>query len=229
MLLFHKDKTNQKEKETIIKTDTWLKDCNSCIVHFDDKHYSRARVIHGKSNLIDLFFEDTDLRDMRYSKIAVDFSDNILGYVQTLCNVVVKKNPNYPDRPEFWMGECEILIINKAVQRQQDIRADINLQVRFFSETRRPFYAVITNLSAGGIFITTSEPLRIGEELSFKYNFRSLERIFRAEVLRVTKMPDNRFGYGLRFLDLTDGAESAIRSYVFKALRKEEQAKEVNQ
>lgn len=226
MLLFRKNKETQTESDAKVKEGTWLKDCNSCIVHFDEKHYCRARVIHGNSNRVDLYFEKSSLKDMRYTKIAVDFSDNILGYVQTLCNVVVKKNPNYPERPEVWMGECEILVIRQAIQRQQDIRTEIHLQVRFFSEKRQPFYATITNLSAGGIFIVTSEPLRIGEILSFKYNFRSLERVFHTEVLRVTKTEDGHFGYGLRFVDLTDGAESAIRSFVFKTLRLADQTKE---
>lgn len=48
--------------------------------------------------------------------------------------------------------------------------------------------------------------------------FKRLERKFEAMAIRASSQPDGKYGYGCIFLNLTDGADAAIRSYVYKVL-----------
>ena len=82
----------------------------------------------------------------------------------------------------------------------------------------RHFYGTIRNLSAGGLYITTVQPLKKGDVISFSYCFRTLERRFNVAVLWAKRAEGGRYGYGCKFLRLTDGAEAAIRSFVYKRL-----------
>lgn len=64
--------------------------------------------------------------------------------------------------------------------------------------------------------MTTAQPLNKNEAVTFTYRFRTLERRFEAVTLWVKRIEGGRYGYGCRFVNLTDGAEAAIRSFVFK-------------
>jgi c-di-GMP-binding flagellar brake protein YcgR len=120
------------------------------------------------------------------------------------------------------MGECEILEVVEIIQRQQDIRASVDITVQFTSENNgKSFFGVITNISAGGIYMVTSEPLTIGEILNFHYTFKNVERPFRCMVLWGQMDESGSNGYGLRFVELNEGGETAIRGYVFNVLREQ--------
>jgi c-di-GMP-binding flagellar brake protein YcgR len=66
--------------------------------------------------------------------------------------------------------------------------------------------------------MTTVQPLKKGDVISFSYCFRTLERRFNVAVLWAKRAEGGRYGYGCKFLRLTDGAEAAIRSFVYKRL-----------
>ena len=85
---------------------------------------------------------------------------------------------------------------------------------------------MVRNLSAGGFYVTTMQHLHRGEVITFNYSFRTLERPFSAVVLRGERLPNGSYGYGLRFRQMSDGAESAIRGFVYRKL--EENAKNAN-
>ena len=199
-----------------------LKDCHSGIVKYEDKDY-RVRVVSGIDNNPALYFKDDKLQDVRMKDVHVIFNDNIKGCIKARCEVIVHKNPGYPRMQEYWMGECEIIEVIEIIQRQQDIRASVDLSVQFTSETesRAPFFGTITNISAGGIYMVTSQALTIGEELSFHYSFKNTERPFRVMVLWGKLDESGENGYGLRFVNLTEGGETAIRGYVFNVLREQ--------
>ena len=92
------------------------------------------------------------------------------------------------------------------------------LEVEFESEKSGCFYGTIRNLSAGGMYFTTVQLVKKGDRLSFSYTFRTLERRFDAVILWGKRVEGGRYGYGCRFVGLTDGAEAAIRSFVYKKL-----------
>ena len=198
-----------------------LKDCHSGIVRYEDRDY-KVRVVSGIDNKPALYFKEPNLQDMRMNRTEVIFNDNIKGCIKAKCDVVVRKNPGYSRMSEFWMGECEILEVSEIIQRQQDIRASVDITVQFTSENDgKSFFGVITNISAGGIYMVTSEPLTIGEILNFHYTFKKVERPFRCMVLWGQMDESGSNGYGLRFVELNEGGETAIRGYVFNVLREQ--------
>lgn len=198
-----------------------LKDCRSGVVKFEGKEY-RVRVVTGIDNNVALYFKE-DLQDSWMKKAEVSFNDSVKGCIKTTCDILVKKNPGYPIMQEAWMGECEIRDVIEIVQRQQDIRVNVSITVQFTSETKpgKRFFGKITNLSAGGIFMVTSEALSIGEVVSFHYTFKNIERAFRVKVLWGKLYSPGENGYGLKFLNLSEGAETAIRGFVFNELREQ--------
>lgn len=201
-----------------------LKDCSRCMVYTPKgKRLGEARVVQGK-NGVRLFFNNYKLKDARF-KARVDFYDDQAGLVITVCELLMRRNPAFPQMPEPWIADCRILDIRDVVQRQRDIRARVCLEVRCTSEKQGDFFITIRNLSAGGMYMTTTQPLDKHEIISFPYCFRTLERRFEAVTLWVRR-GDGRFGYGCRFVNLTDGAEAAIRSFVFKKLLERQKKEE---
>ncbi len=200
----------------INKKDEILKDCSRCAVYnHKGKRLAEARVVHT-NNKICLYFSEFSLSDGRF-KTRVDFFDERRGMVMTLSEVVIRRNPAFPEEDEPWIGECVILDVKQVVQRQKDIRVKVNMDMKFKRcSDGTEFFGTIGNLSAGGLYVITKVSLLKGERIGFSYNFRTLERPFEAEVLRVGQAGEKGYGYGCRFLGLTDGGEAAIRGFVYK-------------
>ncbi len=194
-----------------------LKDCSRCMVYTPKgQRLSEARVVHAKDS-VTLFFSDYKFQDSRFQS-RVDFYDDQCGLIVAKCEVTIRRNPAYLETGEPWTADCRILDVKNVVQRQRDIRAKVYLEVEFELDNGRHFYGTIRNLSAGGLYITTVQPLKKGDVISFSYCFRTLERRFNVVVLWAKRAEGGRYGYGCRFLRLTDGAEAAIRSFVYKRL-----------
>lgn len=198
-----------------------LKDCSRCGVYtLKGAKFSEARVVHSKDS-VTLFFDNYKLKDARFQG-RVDFYDDQAGLIVCLCEIIIRRNPAFPDMKEPWMAECNILKVHDIVQRQRDIRAKVYLEVNFNSQKHGSFYGTIRNISAGGMYMTTVQPLDKDEHITFSYSFRTLERPFDAVTLWAKRVEGGRYGYGCRFVHLTDGAEAAIRSFVYKRLMEKE-------
>lgn len=200
-----------------------LKDCSRCMVYTPEGK-QEARVVHKRGSVA-LFFDDYKLREDRLQS-RVDFYDERSGLIQTVCELVLCRNPGFPEIPEPWMADCRIMDVRDVVQRQRDIRARVCLGVECSSEPRGVFNITIKNLSAGGMYITTLQPLDKGEVIAFNYCFRTLERRFEAVTLWGRQGEGGRYGYGCRFIHMTNGAEAAIRSFVFKKILERQKEKE---
>lgn len=194
-----------------------LKDCSRCLIYTPKgQRFSEARVVHTKKS-VSLFFSDYKMQDARF-RSRVDFFDIMAGLIVTECEIVIRRNPAFLDTGEPWTADCQILDVKKIVQRQRDIRARVCLEIAFRKKNDMQFYGTVQNISAGGMYFTTIQHLYKGETISFSYSFRTLERPFKAVVLWGKKAENGRFGYGCKLVGLTDGAESAIRSFVYKKL-----------
>lgn len=201
-----------------------LKDCSVCLVYTPKgKRFAEALVVHTKDH-VTLYFSDYKLHDERMLTV-VDFYDDQAGLIRALCSLLIRRNPAYPNMPMPWMADCEIIEVGSIIQRQQDIRAKVHLEVNFNSEKHGFFHGVIRNISAGGLYVTTSQPLDRDELISFPYRFRKIERTFYARTLRAKRVGDIEYGYGCRFVDLSDSAEAVIREFVFKTLKDKERGK----
>ena len=198
-----------------------LKDCESCLVYGSDrKPLSRARVTEVKENVLQLYFRSPKLKAVRL-KTIVDFYDAQQGLIRTLCDMTLKKNPKVYEAGEPWMADCTILEVKDSLQRQQDIRARVRIDISFESERHGTFYGTIENISAGGFFVRTKMPLDRNELISFQYSFRTAVRLFKARVIRMQRMGDE-YGFGCRFIDLSENAEAVIREHVYKVLKEKE-------
>lgn len=201
-----------------------LKDCSRCMVYTPKGvRLSEARVVHTKGS-VSLFFDNYKLKDARFHS-RVDFYDNQAGLIICLCETTIRRNPYFPEMKEPWMAECRILDVKDIVQRQRDIRARVCLELGFTSEKHGKFFGTIKNISAGGMYMTTTQPLEQNEVITFSYSFRNLERPIEAVPLWVKRVEGGRYGYGCQFRHLTDGAEAAIRSFVYKKLMEKEKDK----
>ncbi|MCI8741124.1 MAG: PilZ domain-containing protein [Lachnospiraceae bacterium] len=197
-----------------------LKKCNKCIIYnLKGEKLSEARVVHY-AETVTLYLKETNIREAKF-KAKVNFYDELAGVVRTMCTLVVRRNPAYPKNPELMMADCDIQGVNDVVQRQKDVRVNVHIETPFFSPKYGSFYGTISNLSAGGIYLVTRQILEPDSVISFDYRFRSLMRHFEVMALRAKPEANGRYGYGCCFLNLTDGADAAIRSFVFKKLQKQ--------
>ena len=110
-------------------------------------------------------------------------------------------------------------------QRREDIKISHTVQVTVRlagSDTYAP--ATVQNISAGGVYLTTSMPARKGNQLTFDFPQADGAIPLTAEVLRVELRPPQKgrlaYGYGCRFVRLSSRHEAQLRSYVFKLARR---------
>lgn len=201
-----------------------LKDCSRCMVYTPQgKVFGEAAVVHTK-DFVSLYFDSATMKDQRLYT-TVDFYDDRIGLVRAICELVIHRNPSYPTMPQFWMADCKMKEVKGTLQRQKDIRARVSIDVGFESARHGHFYGIIENISAGGFYVVTGQPLDKNELISFQYAFRTTVRTYQARTVRAQRVGDQKYGYGCVFVGLTDNAESAVREYVFKILKKKDMGK----
>ncbi|MCI8416940.1 MAG: PilZ domain-containing protein [Lachnospiraceae bacterium] len=196
-----------------------LSNCESCLVYGSDKRpLSRARVEEVEEDFLHLFFKTSKLRNARL-KTLVDFYDARQGCVRCLCEIELKKNPRYYETGEPWMGECEILKIYESVQRQKDLRVKVHITEEFVTDDGRFITATIQNISAGGLFLVTTQKMIRGQHFAFTYCFKTETHRVTAQVLRVQEIYGG-YGYGCKFVDNPPDVEADIRNFVYVNQRK---------
>lgn len=200
-----------------MKNGVDLTDCSRCRVYTPKgERLSEARVVCSDQGEVSIYFPSYSHADKRL-RTRIDFFTQTQGVVITLCEVLMRRNPAFPAMPEAWMADVKILDVKQVIQRQQDIRCKVDINILFeLAPGKGGFFGTIKNISAGGFYMTCPRPLEKGECIFFSYTFRTLERRFEAEVIRRERLKGGGYGCGCRFIELTDGAESAIRGYVYK-------------
>lgn len=191
-----------------------LKECEKCILYGPGGKILAKGRVEAVGESITLYFEKNP--EFAKGRLLVDFFDAQLGYLRTFCEITFRKSPNYLERTEAWVGRCKILKVLETVQRQKDIRIKLNLEKLFSSAKQGDFYGIIENISAGGVYITTSKPMSKNELFSFYHNFVGKNWKLQAATLWAKRISDDYFGYGCRFVDLPEGAEMDIRQFVYQ-------------
>lgn len=199
-----------------------LKECSACTIYRDsrggDDLRIRARVTLTDNNITLHFEKEDDMElgpDTDTTGMNVDFYDNQVGYVKTLCNLMVEHNED-PWILEPWIAHCNIIEVVEIVQRQKDLRVRLEEEVDFVSLRHGHFKGIIQNISVGGILLSTNMPLSLNEQFEFEYCFLKKSQQVRAVTIREQQLGKGRYGYGCQFLSLTKGAERDIRQFVFK-------------
>ena len=201
-----------------------MKDCTKGVLYTPDGSRWPARVENVDDSLT-LFLDKYSGYGTQYGT-RVDFYDDTMGIIQTECEVMIHRNNDHPEAPEKWVGSCMIVKVVKITQRHLDVRVDVDIHTTFTSNTVGTFEGTITNLSAGGLLLLADREIPDETVLSFSYAFRTLERPFIIRVIHRRKKTAEGVLYGCAFVNLSDRAEAAIRSYVFRKMRDDAHAEE---
>ena len=112
-------------------------------------------------------------------------------------------------------------------ERRKSVRAVVRLEVDGGKQSllRVPLY-VTENLSRGGMFLITKDPLMEGTELNIKFSLPGDEKAIQvtAKVLWAREGEEEQNippGMGLLFTSISDGDRDHIRSFVEKMARQE--------
>ena len=208
-----------KEQEMV------LRDCKKGMVHWPEGDRNIPVLVEKNGDEILLYFKGYKLQDTRFVS-EIDFYDLQKGMIVTLAEVVMRKNPAFPESPYPWIGVCDIREVLRIVQRQNDVRVSVAMELPFVKEKEKDdeeelhFFGIIRNLSAGGIFMETNVPLKEDDIVRFHYRFDKMDRELKLVVVWIKAGENGRYGYGLRFLRMSLGEESEVRNHVFRLIFK---------
>lgn len=191
-----------------------LNNCTICSVYEpEDTLLTRVRVKCTGEQITLHFKKPGELAGS--DRIRIDFFDGQIGYIKTYCAISIRRNYD-PLILEPWIADCEILEVAEIIQRQKDLRAKMERDITFTSQTHGEFSGVIQNISVGGLYFVTKTRLELEEEFTFQYTFIKKEHPLRAVILREQDLHNGRYGYGCQFTRLPNSAERDIRQFVYK-------------
>ena len=181
-----------------------LKDCDNCLVYGSDKKpLARARAVMVEENVFRLYFGNYKLRNAKL--------------VRCQCDLVVKQKNAGQGLDGEWMAEGTISKVFDVVQRQKDLRVKVHIGLEIVSDDGTFTSGIVQNISAGGLYITTSYRMVPGQYFSFIYTFENEQRRVTARVLRVTRIASqSSYGYGCKFVELSPDDEADIRKFVYR-------------
>ncbi len=107
-----------------------------------------------------------------------------------------------------------------AGDRRDANRASYNIEVGVASD-HRLFVGLVSNISAGGLFIATQEELRKGDKVDVRFKIPSSSHVFqKTAVVCWTRPYDNehdgrgRAGAGVQLEQLTDEEQNLLNSFL---------------
>ncbi len=106
----------------------------------------------------------------------------------------------------------------QAQKHRADPRVDVDLEVQY--RTAQEFTAAYAeNISGGGIFIRTQQPLSLNREMQLRFTLPGIQRTFVVRGLVVWANPSpsrSSFppGMGIKFMDLDPEVKTIIAGFV---------------
>jgi len=103
-------------------------------------------------------------------------------------------------------------------ERRDEQRIEVELEVRY--RTAQEFLSAYSwNISGGGIFIRTQQPLPLNREVQLRFTLPGIDRTFMAHGLVVWTNPHpsrSSFpsGMGIKFMDLDPAAKNILADFV---------------
>ncbi len=110
---------------------------------------------------------------------------------------------------------------NNEQRRRHDERKAFDLQVGVATR-HRIFVGLTSNISSGGLFVATDEPLERGDKIEVRFRIPGSEHIFqkKGEVAWTRPFDQNQTdrqaqaGAGLRLLDLSDEERKMLNAFI---------------
>lgn len=188
-----------------------LRNCNRALVYGTDKKpLSEARVLDTGSNVY-MFLSNTKLHPALI-RVFVDFYKDAQGVIRCWCELKIRKNQQIGNSQEIWLAECNVLEIVKTIQRQKNLRVQINTPIIYATDNKPIARGTIKNISAGGICLNTSEIMKNGTRITYEHILDGILCEVKAQVIygRVDT-ETHKYGYGCNFIDLSDETARTIR------------------
>lgn len=194
-------------------------DCKKATLYtMDDICLCDVRVTALENETIFLEFEGP-CAGLPLSEAKITFYDSIKGLLTCRCTMW-----GYTASAPEYSALCSVEEVLCALERRSDKKAAVAIPAEmccyFRGHVDHCFSALIKNLSAGGLFFTSSRELSPGDVVHFTFTPRSKPLALSAEILRTESEPEGSAssgsGYGCRFLRLTASEEAQIRQFVFK-------------
>ncbi len=162
-----------------------------------------------------------DYADELETEVYVTFFDDVCGLVSYLCTLSSYKEVILPGYRNYYSVECKLNQQVKVIQRRSDIKVktDFPAEISYLDYEDEELWADITvkDMSAGGLFFTSTEELPIGQEFTFFFNQGTRPFLLTGVVLRMQETEEEElFGYGCKFIQLSAAKEAIIREFVFR-------------
>jgi type IV pilus assembly protein PilZ len=105
-------------------------------------------------------------------------------------------------------------------ENRKDPRAEVRIEIQY--HTGQEFLAAYTkNISGGGVFIRTSQPLPLNQAVALRFTLPGINRQFEIGGLVVwaNSSPRSAFpaGMGVKFMEITPADSSAVAAFVKNA------------
>lgn len=163
------------------------------------------------------------------SNYHVVFYDPVLGRVTCRCRLsAALQLPG----GEFCSLRCEVQEQLAQEQRRQDVKIPLGLNIMLHvtyqpGDSIKPsalgIPATIVNISAGGVYLRTSQLMYRGRRVWFDFTEAEEKMTLNAVVLRVENATPAKgqplYGYGCKFVDMLSRHETILRSYIFQQQR----------
>lgn len=190
-----------------------LQDCDTCSIYTMDGTYcSEARVAY-KNNIVKLYFDGYSHSDER-SDYRVVFHDKKEGQIHIHCELVIRRNPNFPRLPEPWMADCRMQHILKTVRPDKGARVKVYKETVFRMDDGTTFYATIKEMDQDRIIINTLQPMNKNQHIHFPGQFGIRDHELQADAVGARQMDDGSFNYECCFTGLTESDKKTIEAYV---------------
>jgi uncharacterized protein (TIGR02266 family) len=106
-------------------------------------------------------------------------------------------------------------------ERRQDLRGEVAFEIKY--QTAQEFLSAYSgNISGGGIFIRTEEPLPLNHEVRIRFTLPGMNHQFDCRGIIVWANPSSRqsflpSGMGIKFVDMDEAARKLINEFVQKS------------
>lgn len=199
----------------------YLISCNKASLYtLDNSYLCDAKVSQITESSAVLSFPEPSA-DILRSEMLVTFYDNSKGLTSFYC--LFSDYKEYLVSPGVTHSSvlCTMERPLSSIQRRKDIKVQISMSVTLRYKksdgTAARANGIIRDISAGGIYFTSSCAFPAKQELHFNLPSIRPDLILSAKILRAEATDEEGvFGYGCSFINLPAHAESSVRSFVYR-------------
>lgn len=147
----------------------------------------------------------------------MDFYKETKGIFRCWCELNIRRNQQIGNSGELWLAECNVLRVENITQRRKDLRVQTNMAIFYTVEGNLFARGAVKNISAGGIYLNTSEVMKNGTRFHYEYTLddRLCENSARVVYGRLDP-GSHKYGYGCIFTELSLETARTIRMWCHK-------------